>query len=85
MANPDSSSALLDGRAIAPAQRAMQHAYLWVLASLATAAGLLALGYTISERSEREAGQMIIASQNGTGYAAILVNGLAARHSRPAH
>ena len=83
MPNPESSPALLDGRAIVPAHRAMQYAYLWVLASLATAAGLLAFALWISERSEREAGRMIIASQSGSGYVAVLVNGFAQRHGRP--
>ncbi|WP_232628458.1 hypothetical protein [Methylobacterium sp. Leaf118] len=83
MPNPDSTSAFLDGRSVAPTQRAMQYAYLWVLASLVTALGLLALGYAVSARSDHEAGRMIIAAQNGTGYGAILVSGLAARHGHP--
>ena len=83
MPNPDSPLAVLDAHAVVPVPRAMQHAYLWVLASLATAVGLLGLAYILSERSEREAGRMIVASQAGAGYFAVVVNGLAVRHAQP--
>ncbi len=83
MPNPDTSIALLDAGAVAPGPRAMQHAYLWILASLTTAVGLLGLAYALSQHSEREAGRMIIAAQGGTGYLAVVVNGLAAHHGRP--
>lgn len=84
MSNPDSPPAFLDNRTIVAGHRAMQAAYLWILASLVTALGIVGLVYLVSERSEREAGRMIIASQNGTGYAAIIVGGMAQRHGRPA-
>lgn len=83
MSNPDPSIALLDAGSVAPGPRAMQHAYLWILASLSTAVGLLGLAYALSQHGEREAGRMIIASQSGTGYFAVVVNGLAAHHARP--
>ena len=67
-----------------PGHRAMQAAYLWILASLVTALGITGLVYLVSERSEREAGRMIITAQNGTGYVAVVVGGLAQRHGRPA-
>lgn len=84
MSNPDSPSAFLDHRTIVPGHRAMQAAYLWILASLVTAFGITGLVYLVSERSEREAGRMIISAQNGTGYVAVIVGGLAQRHGRPA-
>ncbi|AWI89643.1 hypothetical protein C0214_16085 [Methylobacterium sp. DM1] len=84
MSHPDSPTALLDHRAIIPGHRAMQAAYLWILATLAAATGVIGLVYLEAERNEREAGRAIIASQNGSGYAAVLVNSLAQRHGRPA-
>ncbi|BAU91792.1 hypothetical protein ABEV34_05485 [Methylorubrum rhodesianum] len=83
MSHPDSPTALLDHRAIVPGHRAMQAAYLWILATLATATGVIGLIYLEADRNEREAGRAIIASQNGSGYVAVLVNGLAQRHGRP--
>jgi hypothetical protein len=83
MPHPDSPMALLDARAVAPSPRAMQHAFLWILASLVTASGLLGLGYALSERSEREAGRMIVAAQGGNGYLAVVVSGFAAGHGHP--
>lgn len=83
MPNPDTSIALLDAGAVAPGPRAMQHAYLWILASLTTAVGLLGLAYALSQHSEREAGRMIIAAQGGAGYLAVVVNELAARQGHP--
>ncbi|MBB2964089.1 hypothetical protein [Methylobacterium sp. R2-1] len=84
MSHPDSPSALLQHRAIIPGHRAMQAAYLGVLATFAAAAGVVGLVYLEADRNERQAGQTIIASQNGSGYVAILVNGMAQRHGRPA-
>lgn len=84
MSNPDSPSAFLDNRVIVSGHRAMQAAYLWILASLVTAVGIAGMVYLVSERSEREAGRMIIASQNGTGYVAVIVGGMAQHHGRPA-
>lgn len=83
MSNPDSPSALLDHRAIVPGHRAMQAAYLGVLATLAAAAGVVGLVYLEADRNGREAGRMIIASQDGSGYVAALVHGMAQRHGRP--
>lgn len=83
MPNPESPIAVLDAHAGVPVPRAMQHAYLWILASLITALGLLALAYALSTHSEREAGRMIVASQAGAGYLAVVVGGLAARHGHP--
>ena len=83
MSHPDSPTALLNHRAIIPGHRAMQAAYLWILAALAAATGVIGLVSLEADRNEREAGRAIIASQNGSGYAAVLVNGLAQRHGRP--
>jgi len=44
---------------------------------------VIVLIYLEADRNEREAGRAIIASQNGSGYVAVLVNGLAQRHGRP--
>lgn len=83
MPNPNHSLAVLGARSIAPSPRAMQHAFLWVLASLVTAMALLGLGYALSQHSQREAGRMIVAAQGGTGYLAVVVGGLADRHGQP--
>lgn len=83
MSHPDSPTALLDHRAIVPGHRAMQAAYLWIIATLAAAAGVVGLVYLDADRNEREAGRMIVAGQSGSGYVAVLVNGLAQRHGRP--
>ncbi|CAO4165746.1 hypothetical protein [Methylorubrum populi] len=83
MSNPDSPSALLDHRAVISGHRAMQAAYLWILSALAASAGIVGLVYLESDRNEREAGRMIVASQGSAAYAAVLVHGLAQRHSRP--
>ncbi len=83
MSNPDTPSALLDHRALVPGHRAMQAAYLGIVATLAAAAGVIGLVYLDADRNGREAGRMIIASQNGSGYVAALVNGMAQRHGRP--
>ena len=84
MSHPDSPTALLDHRVISPGHRAMQAAYLWILAPLAAATGVVGFVYLEADRNEREAGRAIIASQNGSGYVVVLVNGLAQRHGRPA-
>ncbi|AMB46024.1 MULTISPECIES: hypothetical protein [Methylobacteriaceae] len=83
MSHPDSPSALLDHRAIAPGHRAIQAAYLWIIATLTTAVGVTGLVYVEADRNGREAGRMIVASQNASGYAALLVHGMAQRHGRP--
>ncbi|MCJ2028064.1 hypothetical protein MKK50_01370 [Methylobacterium sp. J-043] len=83
MSHPDSPSALLDHRAIVPGHRAMQAAYLWIIAALTAAAGVTGLVYFEADRNDREAGRMIVAAQNSSGYAAILVNGLIQQHVRP--
>ncbi|ABY31280.1 MAG: hypothetical protein ACAH20_02620 [Methylobacteriaceae bacterium] len=83
MSHPDSPSALLDHRAIVPGHRAMQAAYLWIIATLTAAAGVTGLVYLEADRNGREAGRMIVAAQNGSSYAAILVHGMAQRHGRP--
>ncbi|MFJ7436274.1 hypothetical protein ACIQW5_01305 [Methylorubrum thiocyanatum] len=83
MSNPDSPSALLDHRADVPGHRAMQLAYLWIIATLAAAAGVVGLVYLEADRNGREAGRAIIASQNGSGYVAVLIDGMLQRHGRP--
>lgn len=83
MPHPDSPIALLDARAVAPYPRAMQHAFLWILASLVTASGLLGLGFALADRSERQAGRMIVEAQGQVGYLTIVVGGFAARHGQP--
>lgn len=83
MSNPDSPSALLDHRAVVPGHRAMQVAYLWIIATLAAAAGVVGLVYLEADRNGRDAGRMIVASQNGSGYVAVMVHGMAQRHGRP--
>jgi len=81
MHDPHSDAALLDGRV--SAQRAMQSAFLWIVASLATAVAILTVAWIVAARSDREAGRMIIGAQKGTGYAAVIMQGLAASRSRP--
>lgn len=83
MSNPDSPTAILDHSAVISGHRAMQVAYFWILSAMAAAAGIVGLVYLESNRNEREAGRMIVASQGNAAYAAILVNGLAQRHGRP--
>lgn len=83
MSNPDSPSALLDHRAVVPGHRAMQLAYLWIIATLAAAAGVVGLVYLEADRNGREAGRAIIASQNGSGYVAVQIDGMLQRHGRP--
>lgn len=83
MSHPDSPSALLDHRAIVPGHRALQAAYLWIIATLTAAAGVTGLVYMEADRNGREAGRMIVASQNASGYASALVNGMVQRHGRP--
>ncbi|MEH3117497.1 MAG: hypothetical protein PGN25_07780 [Methylorubrum populi] len=84
MSNPDSPSALLDHRTIVPGHRAMQAAYLWIIATFAAATGVVGLVYLEADRNGREAGRMIVTAQGGTGYVAVLVDGMARRHGRPA-
>ncbi|UMY16089.1 hypothetical protein MMB17_15330 [Methylobacterium organophilum] len=83
MTDPSPSSALLVARAPFLAQRAGQQALIWIGAVLSVSVTIVAVAYAIALRSDREAGRMIIASQNGSGYARIVVNGLALRQAQP--
>ena len=83
MHDPLPTTALLDIRAGASAQRAMLSAYVWIVASLVTAVAILGVAWIVAARSDREAGRMIIGAQKGTSYLAVIVEGFARAQARP--
>lgn len=82
MSDTTSTSALLDGRLL-HGQKAVLHAFFWVLASLATAAAILGIVYLVSNENERRAGRMLIDGQKGKSYLATVTSELAASQGRP--
>ncbi|GLS45530.1 hypothetical protein [Methylobacterium brachythecii] len=83
MSDSTSTSALIDGRA-PDGGKAMQSAFIWVVACLATAITLFAIGMLVWAQNERAAGRMIIGAQKGDGYLPMVAAHFASFHGRPA-
>lgn len=81
MSDPTPTSALIDGRA-PDGGKAMQSAFLRVLASLATAVAIFAVTLLFSAQNERAAGRMIISAQKSDGYLPMLTSHIATMHGR---
>ncbi|GEO99422.1 hypothetical protein [Methylobacterium haplocladii] len=82
MSDPTSDIALLDTRA-PDGGKAMQSAFLWVLASLATAIAIFVITLLVWAQNERAAGRMIIGAQKTTGYLPVVASQFATLHGRP--
>jgi hypothetical protein len=83
MSDPTSTPVILDGR-VPDDGKAMQSAFVWVLASLATAVGIFVITLLVWAQNERAAGRMIIGAQKADGYLPMIASQFATMHGRPA-
>ncbi|GJE55679.1 MULTISPECIES: hypothetical protein [Methylobacterium] len=82
MSDPTSNTVLIDTR-VPDIGRAMQSAFLWVLASLVTAVAIFVITLLVWAQNEREAGRMIVGAQKTTGYLPVVASQYATLHGRP--